>query len=221
MVLSSVTAPQLIQFATSLLALLNPLADFALFLALTAGRSKIEQRQIAMQAAVAIAIIMIATLWIGDPLLRTFGISIGAFSVAGGIILFSISLGMLNSKSGESSKAEQQKANIEEGKRASSPAIVPLAIPISAGPGVITALLVNSHSNTAGAAGLLVFSLACLALSVLMGLVFWYAPVLGRWLGATAMHLSTQLMGLVVAAIASQMVINGLRGAFPLLASRT
>jgi multiple antibiotic resistance protein len=143
---------------TSLLALLNPLADFALFLSL--------------QAAIAIAVIMIATLWLGDSLLTAFGISIGAFSVAGGIILFGIGLGMLNSKSGESSKAEMHKANIAEGQRMRSPAVVPLGIPISAGPGVITALLVSAHSNTAGAAGLIAFSLVCVALSALMGLVF-------------------------------------------------
>lgn len=210
----------LIQFTTSILALLNPLADFALFLALTSGRGRGEQRQIAVQAAIAIAVIMITTLWLGNPILTGFGISIGAFSVAGGIILFGIGLGMLHSKSGESNKAETHQANIAEGQKMSSPAVVPLGIPISAGPGVITALLVSSHANTAGVPGLIAFSLVCVGLSVLMGLVFWYAPLLERLLGDTAMHISTQVMGLVVAAIASQMVLNGLRTAFPVLAAR-
>ncbi len=218
------TAPalqsHLVQFVTSLVALLNPLADFALFLSLTTGRSRSEQRGIAVQAAIAIAVIMVTTLWLGNPILTGFGISIDAFSVAGGIILFGIGLGMLNSKSGESSKADTHQANIEAGQKKESPAIVPLGIPISAGPGVITALLVSSHSNTAGAPGLLALSVACLALSVMMGVVFWFAPVMGRWLGATAMHISTQVMGLVVTAIASQMVLNGVRAAFPVLAGR-
>jgi len=127
---------------------------------------------------------------------------------------------MLNSKSGESSKADIHKASIAEGQQMSSPAVVPLGIPISAGPGVITALLVISHSNAGGVGGLIAFSLVCVALSGLMGLVFWYAPLLGRLLGATAMHISTQVMGLVVAAIASQMVLDGLRTALPVLAGR-
>ena len=211
----------LVQFITSLLALLNPLADFALFLSLTTGRTRAEQRGIAVQAAIAIAVIMVTTLWLGNPILTGFGISINAFSVAGGIILFGIGLGMLNSKSGESSKADIHQANIEAGQKKESPAVVPLGIPISAGPGVLTALLVSSHSNTAGLSGLLAYSLACVALSVMMGFVFWYAPLLGRVLGATSMHISTQVMGLVVAAIASQMVLNGVRGAFPLLATRS
>lgn len=211
----------LVQFITSLLALLNPLADFALFLSLTTGRTRAEQRGIAVQAAIAIAVIMVTTLWLGNPILTGFGISINAFSVAGGIILFGIGLGMLNSKSGESSKADIHQANIEAGQKKESPAVVPLGIPISAGPGVLTALLVSSHSNTAGLSGLLAYSLACVALSVMMGFVFWYAPLLGRVLGATSMHISTQVMGLVVAAIASQMVLNGVRGAFPLLAARS
>jgi multiple antibiotic resistance protein len=53
-----------------------------------------------------------------------------------------------------------------------------------------------------------------------MGLVFWFAPALGRLLGETAMHISTQVMGLIVCAIASQMVLNGLRTALPVLAAR-
>ncbi len=211
--------PHLAQFISSLLALLNPLADFAIFLSLTSGRSRVEQRQIGIQAAIAIAVIMIATLWLGNPILTAFGISIGAFSVAGGIILFGIGLSMLGSKSGVSTKAETNKINIESAKNQASPAVVPLGIPISAGPGVITALLVASHANPAGVSGLITYSLACLALSVLMGAVFWFAPLMGRLLGATAMHISTQLMGLVVTAIASQMVLNGLRTAFPILAA--
>jgi small neutral amino acid transporter SnatA (MarC family) len=61
--------PHLAQFVSSVLALLNPLADFAIFLSLTSGRSRSEQRQIGIQAAMAIAVIMIATLWLGNPIL--------------------------------------------------------------------------------------------------------------------------------------------------------
>ena len=210
----------LIQFATSLLALLNPLADFAIFLSLTNGHSRGKQRGIAIQAGVAIAVIMVVTLWLGNPLLTGFGISIGAFSVAGGIILFGIGLGMLNSKSGVSSKADTNQKNIELAQQKQSPAIVPLALPISSGPGVITMLLVSSHANPDGVSGLLAYSMVCLALSALMGLVFWFAPALGRLLGDTAMHISTQVMGLIVCAIASQMVLNGMRTALPVLAAR-
>jgi multiple antibiotic resistance protein len=210
--------PHLAQFVTSLLALLNPLADFAIFLSLTSGRSRSEQRDIGVQAAIAIAVIMISTLWLGNPILTAFGISIGAFSVAGGIILFGIGLAMLHSKAGLSNKEDTNKVSIESAKKQASPAVVPLGIPISAGPGVITALLVASHANTDGVPGLLSYTVACLVLSGIMGVVFWCAPTLGRLLGETAMHISTQVMGLIVAAIASQMVLNGMRTAFPVLA---
>jgi multiple antibiotic resistance protein len=209
--------PHLAQFVTSLLALLNPLADFAIFLSLTSGRSRSEQRDIGVQAAIAIAVIMISTLWLGNPILTAFGISIGAFSIAGGVILFGIGLAMLHSKAGLSNKEETNKASIESAKKQASPAVVPLGIPISAGPGVITALLVASHANTDGVSGLLAYTVACLVMSAIMGVVFWCAPTMGRLLGETAMHISTQVMGLIVAAIASQMVLNGLRTAFPVL----
>ncbi len=210
----------MVRFVTSMVALLNPLADFALFLALTAGRSREEQKQIARQAALAIAVIMISTIWLGGPILTAFGISIGAFSIAGGIVLFGIGLSMLHSKAGTTPKNESNTLNVEKAQTKNSPAVVPLAIPITAGPGVLTALLVNSHANTAGSQGLLAFSIACLLLSVMMGLVFWFAPALGRLLGPSGMQISTQVMGLVVAAIASQMVIDGLRKSFSLLAEQ-
>ncbi|MCP9800281.1 MarC family protein [Synechococcus sp. RedBA-s] len=201
----------MVHFVTSMVALLNPLADFALFLALTQGRSRAEQKSIGIQAAVAIGVIMLTSLWLGKAILGGIGISIGAFSIAGGVILFGIGLGMLNSKSGASPKEESNQNNIEVGREKASPAVVPLAIPISAGPGVITALLVAAHSNQAGVQGLVALSIASVAMATMMALVFWYSPVLGRLMGPSGTQISTQIMGLLVAAIASQMVLNGLK----------
>lgn len=203
-----------IQFVTSMVALLNPMADFALFLALTQGRSRAEQKSIGNQAAFAIGVIMLTSLWLGRPILAGIGISIGAFSIAGGIVLFGIGLGMLNGKAGASPKKDSNEGNIEAGRNKTSPAVVPLAIPISAGPGVITALLVAAHSNQAGVPGLVVLSIASIALAAMMGVVFLYAPALGRLMGPSGMQISTQIMGLIVAAIASQMVLSGLKSAY-------
>jgi len=83
----------IIQFVTSMVALLNPLADFALFLGLTQGRSRAEQKSIGLQAAVAIGVIMLTCLWLGRAILSGIGISIGAFSIAGGVVLFCITCG--------------------------------------------------------------------------------------------------------------------------------
>ncbi|MCP9824068.1 MarC family protein [Synechococcus sp. EJ6-Ellesmere] len=206
----------MVQFVTSMVALLNPLGDFALFLALTQGRSRAEQKSIGNQAAVAIGVIMLTSLWLGRAILGGIGISIGAFSIAGGIVLFGIGLGMLNSKSGDSSKTESNQGNIDAGRMKTSPAVVPLAIPISAGPGVITALLVASHSNEAGIPGLLALSVASVVMAGMMAVVFWYAPALGRLMGPSGMQITTQIMGLIVTAIASQMVLNGLKSAAPM-----
>jgi MarC family membrane protein len=162
---------------------------------------------------------MLTSLWLGRAILGGIGISIGAFSIAGGIVLFGIGLGMLNSKSGASEKEESNEVNIEVGREKTSPAVVPLAIPISAGPGVITALLVAAHANEAGVQGLLALSIACVAMAAMMALVFWYAPALGRLLGPSGIQISTQIMGLIVAAIASQMVLNGLKSAAPMFLS--
>jgi multiple antibiotic resistance protein len=99
--------------------------------------------------------------------------------------------------------------------------VVPLAIPISAGPAVITALLVAAHTNQAGVQGLFMLSIASVALAGMMAIVFWYAPALGRLLGPSGMQISTQIMGLIVAALASQMVLNGLKSAFPMFNTTT
>jgi multiple antibiotic resistance protein len=160
-----------------MVALLNPLADFALFLGLTQGRSRVEQK--------------------------------------------SIGLGMLNSKSDASAKQQTNHSNIEAGRHKTSPAVVPLAIPISAGPGVITALLVAAHTNQAGVQGLFMHSIASVALAGMMAIVFWYAPALNRLLGPLGMQIFTQIMGLIVAALALQMVLNGLKSAFPMFNTTT
>jgi len=164
-------------------------------------------------------VIMLASLWLGKAILGGVGISIGAFSIAGGIVLFGIGLGMLNSKSGGSPKQESNQENISVGRQKTSPAVVPLAIPISAGPGVITALLVAAHANEAGLPGLVSLSIASVAMAGMMALVFWYAPALGRLMGPSGIQITTQIMGLIVAAIASQMVLNGLKSAAPMFLS--
>ena len=187
-----------------------------MFLGLTQDRSRAEQKSIGLQAAVAIGVVMLTSLWLGRAILSGIGISIGAFSIASGVVLFGIGLGMLNSKFGASAKQESNQSNIEAGRQKTSPAVVTLAISISAGPGVITALLVAAHANQAGVQGLLMLLIASVALARVRAIVFWYAPTLGRLMGPSGMQISTQIMGLIVAALASQMVLNGLKSALPI-----
>ena len=187
-----------------------------MFLGLTQDRSRAEQKSIGLQAAVATGVVMLTSLWLGRAILSGIGISIGAFSIASGVVLFGIGLVMLNSKFGASAKQESNQSNIEAGRQKTSPAVVPLAISISAGPGVITALLVAAHANQAGVQGLLMLLIASVALARVRAIVFWYAPTLGRLMGPSGMQISTQIMGLIVAALASQMVLNGLKSALPI-----
>jgi multiple antibiotic resistance protein len=81
--------------------------------------------------------------------------------------------------------------------------------------GAVASAQVPRTPGEMGVAGLLALSVACVAMAGMMALVFWYAPAIGRLMGPSGIKISTQIMGLIVTAIASQMVLNGVKSAYP------
>ena len=199
----------------SLIAIMNPIGNAAIFLAMTSGKTRLEQNKIAGQAAIATACILIITTWVGKGLLAFFGIQIGAFEVAGGIIVLLIGLSMLQGKS-KHHFHHDKKPDKEALKNKDSIAVVPLALPMVAGPGTMTALIAgmrNLHTTT----DLIITSGITLGLSIVIGLCFYFAPLIGRLLGSFGLNIVTRVMGLILVAIACQMAASGLSSLFPLL----
>jgi multiple antibiotic resistance protein len=204
---------EFVKFAAALFAILNPFGNTAIYLSVTADRSAAERRQIALIASLAVLITLAVAAVLGQDILALFGISIGSFRIAGGLIILLIALSMLHARpSGVHHSAQEE----TDGQQKDNPAIFPLAIPVIAGPGAMaTVILYAQHVQGVGGAIAIgaVIVLMCLILLVTLRA----AGRLSSLLGATGMNVLTRLMGMILAAIAVEMIAGGLTELFPQL----
>jgi multiple antibiotic resistance protein len=200
-------------FLTSLVTLLLVVEPFGLapiFIGATASMPAAEQRGVASRAAtIAFGILAGAALF-GEPLLRALGITLAAFRIAGGLLLFSIASQMVL---GVRVAREARAAQIALDAHPDDPAAFPLAIPLMAGPGAIAATLLLS-GRAQGAPLLLALLVAAIAAVAAVCLfVCLMAPRIERALGASGGVVLAKLLGVLLAALAVQYVIDGVRAA--------
>jgi len=202
---SPVTVQEFLTILVPLLIIMDPLGNLPLFLMFTADNSSAEQRRMAALACVASFVILVVFALIGDGLLALFGITIPAFQIAGGFIFFIYALQMLAliPTGLKSSGAEKR-----EGLEKHNIALVPLAVPMLAGPGAITAVLVwrQQLGDSGGEVWLIAAILA--ACGLVYG-VLHMGPWLHRMLGVGGIRVITRLMGLLLAVIAVQFMVDG------------
>ena len=125
-----------------LMAIVDPIGAVPLFIGLMPKATSAERKRTARNAAVAVAIILVGAMFAGEPVLRLFGISIPAFRVGGGILILLMALDMLKASHGRTRHTDEED---EEALGADSIAIVPLAIPLMAGPGAISLVIVTAN----------------------------------------------------------------------------
>jgi len=188
-----------------LLIIMDPLGNLPFFLMFTRRNTLAEQRQMALVASVVSAVILIIFALSGDLLLRLFHISLPAFQIAGGLIFMIYALQMLALiPIGIKSSSEEE----EEGLAKENVALVPLAVPLLAGPGSITTVLVWRQQLIAPWQQLqliLAIVLACLCVY----LTLRFAKLLRRLLGVSGIRVVTRLMGMVLAVIAVEFIVQG------------
>lgn len=194
----------------SLLVISNPLSALPAVLKITRNQSPSEKRRIGLTAALAVGIILLVTTWIGTPLLQIAGIQLPAFQIAGGGVLLLMSLSMLNAEE----SAIKQNPDEQKEKRAASGAIVPLAIPIIAGPGAISSIIVSVNQNP-GLLNQTIISASALLVALFMGILLCFAAHLERILGQSVINIINRLGGLILAAIAVQTMAQGALILFP------
>ena len=202
---------QLINFYIAVLMVCSPFSAIPVFLGLTQGKSLQERRKIALVAFFSVGIILVLVTWIGTPLLSFFGIRIGAFQLAGGIIVFLLALSMLNA---EVSRMVQTSEDQEEAKKKESIAVVPLAMPLMAGPGAISSVIVATELFPS-TEHRMYLSLCFLLVAVTLGLCLYFSSFLERWLGATGLNIVNRIGGLILAAIAMETIAKGVVALFP------
>jgi multiple antibiotic resistance protein len=192
-----------------------PLGAVPLFIAITAGDPAAARRRQALVAAVTATVALLLAALVGQRLLALFTVTLPAFRIAGGIILFAIAFELLNVRTTrmKSTEAERDAALARE-----QVGIIPMGIPMLAGPGAFTAVLALAaqHHGRPAAVGALLG--AVLAVGVISAVVLVAADWLARHLGPIILAVVSRLEGLILAAIAVQMVLDGLLVALPGLA---
>lgn len=198
---------------STLLTTVNPIESLAPFLSLTEGQTPEERVGTARRATLVSGAILLATMACGAVIFRVFGISLPAFRIAGGILLFSVGVGMLNPR-----PQPEPEAKPAQGRQGEDVAIFPLAIPLVAGPGAIASSLILSE-RASGAEELVGLYVALFLTQAILYVVFSKAERISRLLGPAVLQVVNRLMGLILAALAVQFVLDGARDALPGLAS--
>ncbi len=201
---------------TALIALLNPVGAIPIFINLTQSQIENQRRRTARNAAFTVLLVLWVSFFSGSALLSFFGISIASFRIAGGLLILLIALAMLQAKP---SAVKQTDEEIEDSSLRENVAVVPLGIPLLAGPGAISTVILYAQKHSS-----FVYDLIEAAVIALAVLVTWLclrgAPYLARWLGKTGINVFTRIMGLIMAAIGVEFIAKGIQALFPLLMSR-
>jgi len=200
-----------ITYLVGIFAILNPLGTIPIYLSLMADRRPEEMHRTALKAAVAVAVILTLSVWVGDYLLSFFGIGIPSFRIAGGLLVLIIAIAMFDARTSPArhTDAEQAEAEVKN-----DIAVVPLAIPLLAGPGAISLTIVDAH-QVVSFADKFVFSLGIVAVAAIVWVVLRLAEPIGKRLGTGGLNIATRVMGLILAAMAVQFMADGMLELFP------
>ncbi|MGL5758227.1 YchE family NAAT transporter [Plesiomonas sp.] len=199
------------KFFIGLFALVNPVGILPAFISLTSHQSEQLRNKTNLTATLSVAIILWVALFLGQGILGVFGISLDSFRIAGGFLVISIAMSMISGKLGEDKQNNQEKS---ESALRDNVGVVPLALPLMAGPGAISSTIVwgtryNQWFNMLG------LSITIALFAVLCWAIFRAAPYIVRLLGQTGINVITRIMGLMLMALGIEFIVTGVRALFP------
>ncbi|GEM79843.1 YchE family NAAT transporter [Vibrio superstes] len=200
-----------LQFFVGLFAIVNPVGIMPIFVSLTNHLSPEERIKTASTANIAVAVILIVSLFAGQMLLDVFSISLDSFRIAGGLLLVSIAFAMMNGQLGEQKQNKQEKA---ESISKEQVGVVPLAMPLMAGPGAISSTIVFGSNHT-GPIDYVAVTITVIVFSFCCWVLFRSAPFIVRFLGQTGINVITRIMGLILGALGIEFIANGIGALFP------
>jgi len=201
------------RFITALFVILNPFAAVPLYIVLTKSYNHVERNHISMIASFTVLLVLVTASITGEAILQGLGTSLASFRVGGGIVILLMALAMLQ---GKSDKVRTSPAEEAEAEDRHSIAVVPLAIPLLAGPGSISNVIIEMHRSDASYHG--IFVIICIVIvCLLLWLVLRMASTIGKMLGRIGLNIVNRLFGLILAAIAVEIMANGLIQLFPAL----
>lgn len=202
-----------LRFVVTLTAVVDPFLAVPFFLVFTQSRAPEEVRRLARVVALTVFVVLAIAVFIGEAVLGLIGASLPAFRVGGGLVLLLMALAMLNAQAGGVRQSQAEARELEAGEVSG---VVPLAMPLLAGPGAIsTSIIAAEKGGLAHQAAIVV----CIALVCLLSwAVLRRAHQIEARLGTTGLNIATRILGLLLAAMAVQTMADGLKELFPGLA---
>jgi len=197
-------------YLLGLLAVANNIPAIPLFLALCRNLTPAEQRKLCFVATLSSFSIMTVAMFTGIMILEFFEISIEAFRMAGGMILMSTGIGMLNSIGDTASLAGDAPFS-----KMISTAIIPISIPLTTGAGTMSTVILFSETLHRSETLALKLLGAIICMSLIIYLAFRFSPLIIKILGETGLDVLTKVFGLITLALGIQFILSGIRGAFP------
>ena len=195
-----------IRMITGLVAIVTPLSTIPLFLNITENIQS-QRKRIARTAAFAVACILSVSVLAGSRILALFNISIDSFRVAGGLLLLTIAYEMLNAKMGRSRSTPEEE---QEAIDSSSVGVVPLALPLLAGPGAISTVILFSQQSSSMTHKAILVCICCLT-AALVWICLHLAPQISKRVSQTSLNISSRVMGLILAAMSVEFIVGGMR----------
>lgn len=201
------------RFIIALLVILDPFMAIPVFLELTKHHSHEERNRVVRIATVAVMVVLFIAALSGETLLTWMGTSLGSFRVGGGIVLLLMALAMLRA---ESDRVRATPSEEQDAASRASIAVVPIAIPLMAGPGAMGTVIIAMQRSTAPNHAYMILG-GIVVVALILWLVLRLAEPIGRALGDIGLNILNRVLGLLLAAIAVEMMANGLKQLFPLL----
>lgn len=208
-VVPTISVKEWVSFLLALIAITHPVRIIPLFMGLTMNYPTSKTRKIIKVAFLTVLISLTTAIWFGELILHMFGITIGDFQIAGGIVLLFLGMSMLYS--GTAGMSEEECTDVH------SIAVVPLAIPWIASPGVFTKIIVETHQYTLLSDKLLIM-VSVILLSIIIAITLLFSSKICNMIGKSGINLASKVMGLVVIAMSIEMFTQGIFRIFPNIA---
>lgn len=201
-------------FSVSLISIVNPFSAIPAYVGLTVDVPPPERRRLSRQASLAVFVILAVSYLAGESLLRFFGISVASLRVAGGLVILGMAWSMLQAKLHAAKQTPEEALEAQEAQDRPNLGVVPLGMPLLAGPGSISVMIIAA-GRTQGWTGHLAVVAAAATVALLSWVTLLAAGPITKALGRTGMNVATRFMGLILAAIAVEFIASGLGDLFP------
>ena len=202
-----------IKIFVAMIVIVNPLGIIPVFVAMTASNSELQRKAIAYGAAMTVAATLLISALLGERVLEVFGISLASFKVGGAILIMLNAIAMMQAMPSRDKQTPEEALEAED---KASIAVVPLGIPLLAGPGAMSTIIIYASEKKA-VWHLLTVCLVSIGVALVTWLALRVATRIGARMGTTTVNVATRIMGLLLAALAVEIFAGGLVELIPAL----